>query len=54
MPHIEKVLSFDYIKSLFSLKYLQPPSAASSVYLPVHKGEGAAAVHMLFVTCGGS
>lgn len=45
---------FDYAKSLFSLKYLQPGSAASDAHLPVHNKEGVAAVHVFFVTCGGS
>lgn len=54
MPYAQKVLSLGQIKSLFILKYLQPESAASGVHLPVHNGEGAAAVQVFFVTCGGS
>lgn len=54
MPHAQKVLSSDYAKSLFSLKYLQPASAASDVQLPVHSREGVAAAHMFFDIRGGS
>lgn len=54
MPHAQEVLSLGYAKSLFSLKYLQPASAASDVHLPVHSREGVAAAHVSFDACGGS
>lgn len=39
MPHMQKVLSFDCIKTLSGLKCIKSAMAASDVHLPMHNTE---------------